>query len=55
MKRVFAVIEFAETSRFDPSSGEHLEELAEDLLSAAHKVTSVAVYPTAEELMADES
>ena len=54
MKRVYAIIELAKTSSFDPSSDEHLDELAEDLLSISHKVTSVAVYPTAEELMADE-
>ncbi len=54
MKRVYAVIELAETSSFNPSSGEHLDELAEDLLTISHKVTGVAVYPSAEELMADE-
>ncbi len=54
MKRVYVVIELADASDFDPSSDDHLDELAEDLLSSVHKVTSVTVYPTAEELMADE-
>ena len=53
MKRVYVVIELAEASSLDLSSDEHLDDLAEDLLSIAHKVTSVTVYPTAEELMAN--
>ena len=55
MKRVYAVIELADTSTFDPDSDEHLDELAEDLLGVTHGVASVAVYPSTAELMADET
>ena len=55
MKRVYAVIELAETSTFDPHDDQHLDELAEDLLGVAHGVAAVSVYPTAAELMADEA
>ena len=50
MKRVYAVIELADRSTFDPSSDEHLD----DLLRVAHGVASMAVYPSAEELVSDE-
>ena len=55
MKRVYAVIDLAETSTFDPGSDDHLDELAEDLLGVTHGVTAVSVYATAAELMADEA
>ncbi len=35
MKRVYAVIELAETSTFDATSDEQLDELGEDLLGVA--------------------
>ena len=54
MRRVYAVIELTEGSSFDPSSDEHLDELADDLLRVAHGVESVAVYPTVQEMMEDE-
>jgi hypothetical protein len=55
MKRVFAVLELADTSTFDSSSGEHLDELADDLLRVAHGVAAVAVYPSLQEMVEEES
>lgn len=55
MKRIYVVLELAESSTFDPSSDEHLDELAEDLLRVAHGVTAATVYASAAELMADEA
>ena len=50
MKRVYAVIELADDSRFDPFRDDHLDEIAEDLLMAAHRVRAVSVYPSFGEL-----
>lgn len=55
MRRIYAVIEVAETSRFDPDSDAELDDLAEDLLTIVHGVTSAAVYTSAEDLVAEES
>ena len=55
MKRIFAVIELADSSTLDPSSDDHLDELLEDLLHVAHGVASVVVYTTLADLTADET
>ena len=55
MKRIFAVIELADSSTFDPQSEEHQDEFAEDLLHALPGVLSATVYTSAGDLAADEA
>ena len=50
MKHIYAVIELADDSAVNPSSDEHLDEIAEDLLTIAHRVRAVTVYPSYVEL-----
>lgn len=55
MKRLYAVIELAEGSTFDPASEEHLDDLADDLLRIAHGVAAATVYLSSSDLIADEA
>ena len=54
MGRIYAVIELADGSTFDPDSDDDLDALAEDLLSLVHGAAGSAVYTSAKELIADE-
>ena len=54
MKRLYAVIELADDSLFDPTTDADLDALAEDLLSVTHKVVAATVYASAHDLMLDE-
>ena len=54
MHRVYAVLELHDHSTFYPSSDDDLGILADDLLRIAHKVSSVAVYPSLADLTAEE-
>ena len=55
MKRVYVMLELENHSLFDPTSEVDQDELAEDLLHAAHGVASVTIYTSVEDMQADEA
>lgn len=55
MKRVYAVIELADTSDFDLGSETDQDDLADDLLRILPGVLSATVYTCATDLNADEA
>ena len=54
MKRIFAVIELADHSSFNPDNDTDMSALAEDLLCIAHGGAGAVTYSSFADLQADE-